>query len=171
MNKLDVGGWTISPSNSGFKMTFFPVSHCRPFGTAIADERTQMRATKILLIEDSEDILFIMSAELESMGYHVDAALDGEHGLELAKANPPDLIVSDVQMPGIGGLEFVRRVREIPQLAAVPAVAVTGFSMEADLKRLLNDGFTAHLVKPVEVSELASLIQELTEPKKLTRAS
>ena len=126
---------------------------------------------RILLIEDSEDILFLMSAELESMGYEVAAARDGEHGLELAQFNPPDLIVSDVQMPGIGGLGFIRRIRQIPRLARVPAVAVTGFSMDADVKRLLDYGFTAYLVKPVDPSDLASLIQELTEPKKLIRAS
>src|SRR5438477_412876 len=136
MNKLDVESWTISPSNSNFKMTFFPVRHYHPFKTAIATEKTQIRTTKILLIKDSKNILFIISTKLKSIKYHVDAALNSKHELKLTKTNPPNLIVSDVQMPGIGGLEFVRRVREIPQLAAVPAVAVTGFSMEADLKRL-----------------------------------
>ena len=125
---------------------------------------------QILLLEDSEDIRLIMTTELEWLGYQVVVATDAEHALELAAARPPDLIISDIQMPGIDGLEFIQRIREIPTLATVPAIAVTGYSLETEVQRVLSHGFNAHLLKPVEREDLASLIQLLTERKRRTQA-
>src|SRR5215469_1727320 len=109
---------------------------------------------RILLVEDYEDILFVMRAELEWMGYQVDAARNGAVALKVAAVTPPDLIISDVCMPDIDGLEFIRMVRENPTLASVPAIAVTGLSTEREIKEVLDHGFTDYLVKPVEPGEL-----------------
>jgi CheY-like chemotaxis protein len=119
------------------------------------------RKIQLLVVEDSEDILYIMKTELEWMGYSVDAAVDGNDALELAKANRPDIIISDIQMPGIDGFELLRRVRGFTELATVPAIALTGFGMEADVKRALAGGFAAHLTKPVEPEKLSDMIDKL----------
>ena len=126
---------------------------------------------RILLVEDSEDILFLMTSELESMGFEVEVAPDGKTGLQVAEKYQPELIISDVQMPGLDGLEFIRRIRMMPTLSKVPAIAISGFSSDAHVSSMLAHGFTAHLIKPVETEDLASLIHRLTTPKKLTRAS
>jgi CheY-like chemotaxis protein len=112
-----------------------------------------------------------MSAELESMGYHVDVATDGWKALKLADANRPDVIISDVQMPGISGFELIREIRRKPELATIPAIAMTGFGLASDICALKAHGFNAHVIKPVEPDHLVELIHDLTEPKKLTRAS
>ncbi len=126
---------------------------------------------KILLVEDSEDVLFIMSAELEAMGYHCDVASDGREALKLADLNRPDVIISDVQMPGINGFDLIREIRGKPEFAATPAIAMTGLGMASEINALIASGFTTHVIKPVEPEHLAKVIRDLTETKKLTRAS
>lgn len=130
-----------------------------------------MYPLKLLLVEDSEDILFIMKTELEWMGYRIDVATNAEFGMQLAKAERPDVVISDIQMPGMDGFEFIRKLRELPALATIPAIALTGFGMEKDIRQTLDRGFTAYLTKPVEPSELSQLIEKFTRRKEIrTRA-
>jgi two-component system CheB/CheR fusion protein len=119
------------------------------------------RKIQLLVVEDSDDILYIMKTELEWMGYVVDAATSGNEALKLAKAQRPDVIISDIQMPGIDGFEFIRRVRSFKELEKVPAIALTGFGMEADVQRALEHGFAAHMTKPVEPERLSEMIEKL----------
>src|SRR5262245_49171053 len=119
------------------------------------------RTVQLLVVEDSDDILYIMKTELEWMGYVVDAATYGNAALDLAKAHRPDVIISDIQMPGIDGFEFLRRVRSLKDLATVPAIALTGFGMDADVKLALERGFSAHMTKPVEPDKLSEMIEKL----------
>lgn len=117
---------------------------------------------RILLIEDSRDVLFLMKMELETLGYSVLTAKDAETGLEIAKRELPDIIISDIRMPGMDGLEFIKRVRKIPELASTPSIALTGYDAEADIQEGLAAGFNAHLGKPVDPTELSELIRKLT---------
>jgi len=119
---------------------------------------------RILLVEDSRDILYLMKTELEFGGYIVDDATDAYEGLRLARMNRPDVIISDIQMPGLDGFEFVRRVRQTPHLAGIPAIALSGFDFQADDKA--RDGFSAFVIKPVDSAELIQLIRRLTARKK-----
>jgi two-component system CheB/CheR fusion protein len=124
---------------------------------------SRLNALKVLLVEDSEDILFIMRTELEWLGYTTEVARDGRTGLELAKGMTPDVIVSDIHMPGMDGFEFIEHVRQIPELSSVPVIALTGFGREHDVQRALAGGFAAHLTKPVDPDDLSTLIQRLTQ--------
>jgi CheY-like chemotaxis protein len=124
--------------------------------------------TRVLLVEDSADVLNVLQIELEWMGYAVDAATDAGAALALAERQRPDVIVSDLGMPVIDGFEFIRRVREIPGLASVPAIALTGAGLDRDIQQALAFGFTAHLMKPVEAKELVNRIELLTA-KRLQR--
>ena len=127
--------------------------------------------TRILLVEDSDDILYILQLELNWMGYVVDIAANADEAIELAKKNRPDVIVSDLQMPVVDGLEFIKHIRRIPTLANVPAIALTGFSLEIKIQQALSSGFTAHLTKPVEATQLAKLIEQLTAVRLKRKAS
>ena len=118
--------------------------------------------TRVLLVEDSADVLEVLKIELEWMGYEIDATADAKTALATAERQRPDVIVSDLGMPGMDGFEFIRRVREIPGLASVPAIALTGAGLDKDVQQALAFGFTAHLIKPVEAKELASRIELLT---------
>jgi two-component system CheB/CheR fusion protein len=129
-----------------------------------------VRMKRILIVEDSDDILFILQMELEGAGYSVAAAHDAAAGLELARLMRPDVIVSDLKMPTVDGFEFIRRIRQIPGLADIPAIALTGFSSQKEIKNALAAGFTAHATKPMEISDLVKVIEQLTA-KRLKRVA
>jgi len=121
---------------------------------------------RILLVDDSEDILFIMKTELEWLGYSVLLANDARTALNLIKNVRPDVIISDIRMPGLDGFEFIRRIRNNPAMAGIPAIALSGFGMEKNVNEALEHGFSAHRTKPVEPADLNDLIQELVAPAK-----
>ena len=127
--------------------------------------------TRVLLVEDFADVLYILQLELEWMGYEVHTAADAEAGLEIALRVRPDIIVSDLGMPGIDGFEFLRRIRQIPELVSVPAIALTGAAMERDRQQALAVGFAAHVTKPVEAAELGNRIEQLTARRLKRKAS
>jgi len=120
------------------------------------------RMTRVLIVEDSPDILCILQLELEWLGYEVSTANDATAALDAARRVTPDIIISDLRMPEIDGFEFIKRVRAIPALASVPAIALTGTTLERDVQQALAFGFTAHVVKPVEMAALAQKINQLT---------
>jgi CheY-like chemotaxis protein len=126
--------------------------------------------TRILLVEDSADILFVLQTELEWMGYAVDTAKDAVSGIETARANRPDVIISDLQMPIMDGYEFIKRIRQIPELATTAAIALTGCSLKKDVQLALDSGFSAYLTKPVDGKALSDMIMRLVG-KRLKKAS
>lgn len=115
-------------------------------------------ATRILVIEDNPANMELVRYVLEAFGYAVSAAADGEIGLELARAEPPDLVVCDLQLPGIGGIEVARRLRAQPALARVPLVAVTAYAMVGDRERVLASGFDGYIAKPIDPQTFVPLI-------------
>ena len=128
----------------------------------VASSACTGRQLRILLVEDSEDILFLMRSVLEKMGYTVTTAVNGEQGLEAAQASAPDLIISDIRMPLMDGYELIRCVREAPRLSGIPAIALTGFQAKTDMERALEAGFDACVSKPAEAVEIDALIRRLT---------
>jgi CheY-like chemotaxis protein len=125
---------------------------------------------RILLIEDIDDILFLMKTELERMGHTVVTAIDGRRGLEAARAYHPDLIISDIRMPVMDGYELIRAIRNMPDLDATPTIALTGFGAKKDIERALAAGFDGCLSKPAEPEEIAALLQQLTEKRRAVHA-
>jgi PAS domain S-box-containing protein len=125
-------------------------------------DSAQQTHIRVLLVEDASDVLFLMKKELEWNGFVVYAARDGHSGLEIAKREVPDLIVSDIKMPGMDGYQFMEKLREIAPLASIPAIALTGFGMERDADQARSFGYTAHMVKPVDLEQLINLITSLT---------
>ena len=117
--------------------------------------------TRILLVEDSADILFVLQTELQWMGYVVDTAKDAVSGIETAQLNRPDVIISDLQMPVVDGYEFIKRIRQIPEFATTAAIALTGCSMTKEMQLALDSGFTAYLTKPVDGKTLSDMIMRL----------
>ncbi|MBI3894982.1 MAG: response regulator [Acidobacteria bacterium] len=121
-----------------------------------------IKPLRILFVEDSKDVLNLLRIELEELGYSVFTAADGETGLAIAERELPDVIVSDIKMPRFDGYELIKKLRQIPQLAAVPAIALSGFGMSKDVEKALKAGYNAHLCKPVELNELVATIQKFT---------
>jgi two-component system, chemotaxis family, CheB/CheR fusion protein len=126
--------------------------------------------TRILLVEDSTDILFLLQTELEWMGYTVDVASDAVAGLQLARKNRPNAIVSDLHMPDVDGFEFIRRVRKTQELRGIATIALTGYSLDKELKLALAAGFDATLTKPIDGKAISDLIARLLA-KRMKKAS
>jgi two-component system cell cycle response regulator DivK len=105
---------------------------------------------RVLVIEDNEQNIYMITYLLEHAGLEVIQARDGVGGLQVAIADPPDLIILDIQLPELDGYEVARRLRGAPRLAAVPIVAVTSFAMAGDRERILAAGCTAYLEKPID---------------------
>ena len=104
---------------------------------------------KILIVEDNEQNLYLMQFMLEKNGYEVVIARNGEEGLVLALQERPDLILMDIQLPGIDGLEVTRRIRVSEADGSIPIVAVTSFAMTGDRENALNAGCNGYIEKPI----------------------
>jgi two-component system cell cycle response regulator DivK len=105
----------------------------------------------ILVVEDNERNLKLLRDVLEYAGYDVRVARTGEDAITLAVKEPPDLVLMDLQLPGIDGMEALRRLRESPRTADIPVVAVTAQAMKQDRERALDAGFNGYLEKPITV--------------------
>ena len=113
----------------------------------------------ILIIEDNERNLKLVRDVLQFNGFQTAEARTAEDGLAMASASPPDLVLLDLQLPGIDGMEAFRQLRGSPPTAAVPVVAVTALAMKDDRERVLRAGFDGYLEKPISVRELASQVR------------
>jgi two-component system, cell cycle response regulator DivK len=105
----------------------------------------------ILLVEDNERNLKLVRDVLEYVGYDVRVARTAEDGIALAVKERPDLVLMDLQLPGIDGMEALRRLRENVRTADIPVVAVTAQAMKQDRERALEAGFNGYIEKPISV--------------------
>ena len=115
----------------------------------------------VLIVEDNARNLKLVRDVLEHAGYAILEAGDGEAGVELAREQRPDLILMDVNLPGIDGVEALARLREDPATAAIPVAALTAYAMKDDRARLIAAGFDGYLEKPVSVRELPGQVEAL----------
>lgn len=115
----------------------------------------------LLLAEDNELNVETFADYLEFMGYGLVLAKNGEEAIAIAKAHKPDLIVMDIHMPGMDGLEAIRQIRAERQTAHMPIIALTALAMPGDRERCLAAGANNYLAKPVRLKELLGVIQQL----------
>jgi two-component system cell cycle response regulator DivK len=117
--------------------------------------------TRVLVVEDDERSRRLIVDLLRVHGYEVMQTDRGEVALELVRGARPDLMLLDIQLPGIDGCEALRALRAVPALANVPAVAVTASAMPHDRERLFAAGFDRLLPKPIRLRELIDTVAEL----------
>jgi two-component system, cell cycle response regulator DivK len=119
-----------------------------------------MKATTILVVEDNEKNLKLVRDVLQFAGYEVVAASSAEQGIAMALERPPDLVLMDLQLPGMDGTEALRQLRGSPRTSSVPVVAVTAFAMKEDRERALSAGFDGYLAKPISVQALPAQVRD-----------
>lgn len=117
--------------------------------------------TKILLVEDNELNRDMLSRRLSRRGYQVEVAVNGAQGIEMARSLAPDLILMDVGLPGIDGLEATRRLKAEPGTRTIPIVALTANAMAGDQEEALAAGCDEYDTKPVDITRLVGKIQAL----------
>jgi CheY-like chemotaxis protein len=115
----------------------------------------------ILIIEDNPRNLKLARDLLEHAGYRTLEATTAEDGLVLASAHRPDLVLMDVQLPGMDGVQALERLRADPATSGIPVVAVTAFAMKDDRARFVAAGFDGYLEKPISVREFPGQVAEM----------
>jgi len=115
----------------------------------------------ILLVEDSDDTRYFMRLELESFGYRVIEAVDGENAIELAVQEQPDIILMDLSLPNLDGLEAAKRIRKQKVLEKIPIIAVIAHQEPTFRQGAAESGFDAYVTKPVDMDFLSELISGL----------
>ena len=118
-----------------------------------------MTGERILVVEDNEKNMKLFRDVLGARGYRTLEATTGGEAVELAMEQAPDLVLMDIQMPGVDGVEALRRLRADERTAAIPVLAVTAQAMQGDRERFLAEGFDGYLSKPVNVRELIGTVQ------------
>ncbi len=117
--------------------------------------------TVILIVEDNPRNLKLARDLLNHAGYRTLEATNAEDGLALARAHRPDLVLMDVQLPGMDGVQGLNRLRADPATNGIPVVAVTAFAMKEDRARFLAAGFDGYLEKPISVREFPGQVAEM----------
>jgi len=121
--------------------------------------------SSVLVVEDNEKNLYLIAFILEKMGHRVLRAVTGEEGVETAVRERPDLILMDIQLPGIDGFEATKRIRASATAAGIPIVAITSLAMTGDRERLLAAGCNGYIEKPIDPDTImAQLAGFLPEP-------
>ena len=116
----------------------------------------------VLIVEDNELNLKLLNDILEYHGYTVFTTRLGEPALELARQHRPDLILMDIQLPDISGMEATRRLKADEQTRAIPIIAVTAFAMSGDEAKVLASGCDAYVSKPFNIVEFLKLVERWT---------
>ena len=147
---------------------------CRPAGAT----RSQMRANastsagpvisfnvvgampkKVLVVEDNELNMKLFNDLLEASGYQVIQTRDGLSALELARRHQPDLILMDIQLPEVSGIEVTKWLKEDDELRHIPVIAVTAFAMKGDEQKIREGGCEAYISKPISVVSFLQTIE------------
>ncbi|MFC1983466.1 response regulator [Chloroflexota bacterium] len=116
---------------------------------------------KILIVEDSPENMRLHEMVLRAKNYILLKATDGEEALAVAMRERPDLIMMDVQLPKMNGLEVTKKLREAPEFGQTPIIAITAYAMKGDRERVIEAGCDAYLSKPINTRELPEIIAEM----------
>ena len=117
------------------------------------------QAKTVLIVEDNELNMKLFNDLLEAHGYRVLQTRDGLTALEIARQHMPDLIIMDIQLPGIDGYEVTRRIKANPALRHIPVIAVTSYALSGDDVKALEAGCDAYVTKPFDPAELLGKIR------------
>ena len=151
------------PKLTDSKAVDFSVPSLTPLPDSV--DRRLLRGRRILLVEDSTDTREALERIFQRRACDVTTAESAEEALEMLKRTPPDIIVSDLGLPGMSGFEFMVEVRKHPEWRDVVAIALSGLGREKDISGATEAGFDAHLLKPVDMSVLDRTLAEALQKK------
>jgi two-component system cell cycle response regulator DivK len=116
-------------------------------------------AKTVLIVEDNELNMKLFRDLLEAHGYQTSGTSNGVEALDLVRKMRPDLILMDIQLPQVSGLEVTRWIKDDPELRSIPVVAVTAFAMKGDEERIREGGCEAYLSKPISVGKFIETVR------------
>ena len=121
---------------------------------------------KILIVEDNPQNMKVELMALRPHGYTLLQATDGEEALQIAMRDKPDLIIMDIRLPKVSGLELTGRLRQMPDFSHLPIIAVTAYAMRKDKEKAIEAGCDAYLSKPINTRELPKVVAEMLSKRK-----
>jgi two-component system, cell cycle response regulator DivK len=124
-----------------------------------------MAGARVLVVEDNEKNMKLFRDVLLATGHRTLEATTGGQAVELAAEHSPDLVLMDIQLPDIDGVEALARLRRDERTASVPVVALTAQAMEGDRERFLDTGFDGYLSKPVNIADLLATVKRYCEER------
>jgi two-component system, cell cycle response regulator DivK len=119
----------------------------------------------ILIVEDNEKNMKLVRDVLQVKGYATLEAMTGEDGVRLAKERLPALVLMDIQLPGISGIEALKQLRADPATAAIPVIAVTASVMVSDRRNITDAGFDGYVGKPLNLKEFLAAVASALPPR------
>ena len=128
-----------------------------------SEAATGTETSTVLIVEDNERNMKLARDILQAKGYRTLEALTGEAGVQIAKEKRPHLVLMDIQLPGINGIEAFRRIRADPATAHIPVVAVTASVTPTDRSAVNAAGFDAFVSKPISLKEFLDTVRRLVE--------
>jgi two-component system, cell cycle response regulator DivK len=128
----------------------------------VGEEKTMKKT--VLIVEDNDLNMKLFNDLLEAHGYATLKTADGIEAIELARAHKPDLILMDIQLPEVSGLEVTKWIKEDDNLKSIPVIAVTAFAMKGDEERIRQGGCEAYLSKPISVSKFLETVRAYLGP-------
>ncbi len=122
-----------------------------------------MRKEKVLIVEDNPQNMKLLEMLLRAKDYILLKAYDGEEALDVAIREQPDLIVMDMQLPKMSGLEVTKQLRQTPVFSHTPIIALTAYAMRGDKEQFMEAGCNAYLSKPISTRELPVIIDQMLQ--------
>lgn len=119
---------------------------------------------KVMIVEDNELNMKLFHDLLEAHDYDVVETRDGNKALDLAREHDPDLILMDIQLPEISGLEITKRMKQDDGLKTIPVVAITAFAMKGDEEKIIQGGCEGYIAKPISVSSFIETVAKFIRP-------
>jgi two-component system, cell cycle response regulator DivK len=124
---------------------------------------TEAGAKTVLVVEDNELNMKLFHDLLEAHGYNILQTKDGMEALRLARRHRPDLILMDIQLPEVSGLEVTKWLKEDDELRRIPVIAVTAFAMKGDEEKIREGGCEAYIAKPISVTSFLETVRRFLE--------
>ncbi len=162
-------GTVIAQSDGVGKGSMFTVKLplANPTAEVLADEPAKEwpiseRTFQVLVVEDMRALRTIMARLLQKLGHRVEVAEDGLEALESLTETKPDVIFSDISMPGMTGYDLAKKIRKLPQLSDIYMVAMSGYGQLADRRQSRASGFDEHMIKPVDITKLRDFFERLS---------
>lgn len=126
-----------------------------------------MEGKTVLVIEDNELNMKLIAALLSISHFQILKAADAENGLQLARREHPDLILMDVQLPGMDGLSATRLIRDDDALKHIPVIALTSYAMQGDEEKAIAAGCTAYIPKPIDTRKFIGFMEQFLYPESM----
>lgn len=123
----------------------------------------QIMPKKILIVEDNELNMKLFADLLDAHGYETRQTREGLKAISIARDFQPDLILMDIQLPEVSGLEVTKWLKDDKSLSSIPVVAVTAFAMKGDEKRIRDGGCAAYIAKPISVTSFLATVRKFSE--------